>query len=692
MNNFQLATHYSAWWMLLFTILAFCYAWFLYQKIGPWGRTVNYFLASLRFLIVILIGLLFVDLKLIRIVNKVIQPTLVLAIDHSLSVQKGKADDWAQLMEKVPNFEKSLEKEGYNVQITTFDESHHSFPDSLELDYPQSNLDKLLRKAEADFKNEHLVAQVLFSDGIYNAGVSPNYFAYKSPIHTVGLGDTATRKDIGIKNISYNKVSYKGNKFPLIAELLNNGFDKAKATAQLWVDGKLKDQQEVNFSADPQLQTVNFLVEAEKAGVMSVEIRLLVPSEDQISQNNNRKIYPEIIEGKQKVALLAPSPHPDIKAIRAAIESSNSYEMEVFISSIKPVKKSKYDLVILFHLPDAAGVYQKEIKEFVDEGTPLWFIYGNSVNLRTFNQFNNIASVIPRRGNSDVVKPLVNSEFKLFSLTDYALKMINTMTPVNVPYGSYELAPQTDVLLFQSLAGINTERPLLMFSSGGNRKTGLMLAENFWQWRLQEFAVEERQDAFNELILKSVQYLAAREDKRRFKAYPTDSEYHNKKPVIFDTELYNDIFEQVYGNEVKLAITNQEGEVQNFSYTPLKGATTFEIGSLASGVYLYTAKTNFGQNNYELSGEFAVNDFNIEELQLTADFDLLRALSTKNKGQFVTINELDKLTKHLIENPYPAKIKSERKQSNLSELIWLYLLIFFLASVEWFLRKYLGSY
>jgi hypothetical protein len=56
---------------------------------------------------------------------------------------------------------------------------------------------------------------VLMSDGIYNAGISPLYSTFNFPVYTLGIGDTLQHVDVAIKNVSYNKIAYEGNKFPV---------------------------------------------------------------------------------------------------------------------------------------------------------------------------------------------------------------------------------------------------------------------------------------------------------------------------------------------------------------------------------------------------------------------------------------------------------------------------------------------
>jgi hypothetical protein len=54
--------------------------------------------------------------------------------------------------------------------------------------------------------------------------------------------------------------------------------------------------------------------------------------------------------------------------------------------------------------------------------------------------------------------------------------------------------------------------------------------------------------------------------------------------------------------------------------------------------------------------------------------------------------ELDDLMKELTSKKAQATIHSEEKYEALLNLKWIFFLLLALVSVEWFLRKYFGSY
>ncbi|MFC7669384.1 hypothetical protein ACFQT0_19980 [Hymenobacter humi] len=59
---------------------------------------------------------------------------------------------------------------------------------------------------------------VLLSDGLVNQGRSPAYSDYNFPIYSVAVGDTVPKRDLRLTGLTYNRVAFSGNRFPLEAE------------------------------------------------------------------------------------------------------------------------------------------------------------------------------------------------------------------------------------------------------------------------------------------------------------------------------------------------------------------------------------------------------------------------------------------------------------------------------------------
>ena len=66
------------------------------------------------------------------------------------------------------------------------------------------------------------------------------------------------------------------------------------------------------------------------------------PKADEFTtENNYRHAYIDVVEGKEKILIVAQAPHPDIKAIRYALEKNENYELSLFIPGLHEIKEDK---------------------------------------------------------------------------------------------------------------------------------------------------------------------------------------------------------------------------------------------------------------------------------------------------------------------------------------------------------------
>jgi hypothetical protein len=93
------------------------------------------------------------------------------------------------------------------------------------------------------------------------------------------------------------------------------------------------------------------------------------------------------------------------------------------------------------------------------------------------------------------------------------------------------------------------------------------------------------------------------------------------------------------------------------------------------------------------TGKFSVNKIELEQYELTANHALLYALSDKYNGQLIQPDSISQLT-DLINNNNKIKpsIYEVTSTSNLLNSKWIFWFILGLLSIEWFLRRFYGSY
>lgn len=689
----------SPMFLMLCLLLGAAYAFFLYRKKGPWSPFANKVLFLLRSVTVATIAALLLSPILKQVQRVIEEPALVFAIDNSSSISEVEdSTKLAELNKTLRRMAGDLSSK-YAIEYRSLSgDQQEIFPEKITYDKKSTNLQKFINDIRLDYEGRNLSGVVLVSDGIYNEGISPTFSAFNFDIYTLGVGDTVPKSDISIVSLFYNKISYQGNQFPMIAQITHSGYAGERATVSVFKGKKVLASERIKFGPDNQVQDVRFLIDANEKGYQRYQVVIEKKKNEFTYANNVHQAYVEIIEGKEQIALVAPAPHPDIKAIKAAVESNANYKVDQYILSLDQdvsrltASNKKYDLIIYHQLPDRRSTGTRLLQKLEKQGTSAMIIYGAQTDLMKFNQFNKVLTVDAIPNEYDKVSAVFNQGFTRFRFSEELQQVMDEFPPIMVPFGEMSLTGDAEALLYQQVGNIATSKPLIAVTSEGDAKRGVVMGEGLWLWKLSDYAKNGNNEAFNELITKLVQYLSSKEDKRKFKAYPIKNEFLTNEKVVFNAEVYNDLYERVYGNKIDLTITDAEGNQSDYSYVTNEKNTRYKISGLPEGVYRYTASTILGNQKETITGEFLVKELQIEHLNLTADFDLLRDLSDKTGSEFFRADQLHELEETLTARAAQGTIHTGETYLPFIHLKWLFFLLLALLSAEWFTRKYNGAY
>ena len=681
----------SPWFIVVSLLVGAAYALWMYWKPGPWPKGVHRLLTGLRFLAVSLLCFLLLGPLVRQIRNDYEAPTVVIALDNSSSLaQVSDSVALQAVANQLAELGESLEGD-FRIEYRTFDtESEEAIVRGVRYDHPETPLADLITDVKADYEGRNLSALVLASDGIYNQGRSPAYEALAFPVYMLGLGDTLPKKDLNLQAVFYNKIAYQGNRFPLVAEVASEGYGNISTQIEVRQRGRVIAREMVAFDQSPQVKEVQFLLSAEEQGLQRYEVVVVPVADEFTTQNNRRGVYLDVVEGREKVLIAAAAPHPDVKAIRASLEKNANYEVKVFIPGLTDYEAEKYDVVILHQLPSVRHSLPGPVRGLIEDGASTWLIWGKQTNILQFNQVSTVLEMAASGNQTDQVTPIFEPNFSRFRYPDEYQGVANRYPPVTVPFGRVNMKTAAEVLFRQRVGNIETSKPLWVLSTGEAQKQAVTLGEGLWQWRLQEYNRQGSQQAFDELVSKTVQYLSTREDKRKFKVYPLANEYNENEPVILETEVYNDIYEEVYGQPITLSVTDEDGASTEYTYTTSAANTRYRLGGLQEGIYQYTATTSIDGEILYSTGAFTIRNRQLESLSLTANHALLRTVAEQSGGLYTT-NPAE-IEEALQAQPAQALIHTSEEYLPLVNMPWVFFLVLLLLSVEWVMRRYFGSY
>jgi hypothetical protein len=681
---------HSPWWILACLAAGGLYAAILYFRDKFFEKKIKYLLACLRGIGVAAIAFLLLAPVLRSIRNDAEKPSIVIAIDNSLSMTLSQDSlERAKWLDRLQIIQKKLEDAGAEVALQTLDKENDW--KKLRFRNQITDLGRILTDIDNDYENRNLDKVLLVSDGIHNQGISPEFLTLKFPVYTLGIGDTTTRKDLAVQAVFFNKIAYLGNKFPIVAEIKNNGFEERVVNVSLLANGTNIASQTLRLRKED-ISEVDFLVQAKQKGMQRYTIAVEVLEGEWTAQNNARDAIVEVIDGKEKILLLATSPHPDIKALKSMIERNENYSLEVVVAGVGQPQEDKYDLIIAYQVPDATGAINTVLENFKKRDIPVFYILGANSDLSKFTDINPLVNLRGRSGDVDEIFPQLNPTFVKFNLDAEKLRILSKMPPLQVPYGDYALKTNGEVLLYQNVGRLQTKKPLLALLMDKQNKSAVLAGEGIWKWRLEEYEQTDSNAIIDDFFLKVIQFLSSKDDKRKFRIYTTNNEYLSFENVVFEAEAYNELYEKLANVKVSLSLQNEEGKNFNYSFTISGGTTKFEIANLPKGIYKYAATADILGKTEKATGEFVVKDLQLETLSSTADFTLLRKVAQNTQGKFYTMSQLDNLEKDLLASKKPDLLHTSEELLEIIHLRWLFFALLLILSVEWFLRKYLGSY
>lgn len=695
MHQERLVFESSPGWIIVCLLAGVGYALLLYRTKHPWSELVNWTLFGLRAVLASFLAFLLLG-PIVRQVNNLIEkPLFAILYDNSASIKEG-MDSVATnaLYNDIRSLSESLQQKGYEVK--TLDLNGREIQQAIQYTEPVTNIQGALAHVADRFEGKKIEGALLISDGIYNSGISPLYTSHRFPVNTLGIGDTTQRIDIAIRNVAFNKIAYEGNRFPVRVEVLSKGVSNRSLMITLSKGGKLVDQQTKPIGPDG-LITIDFKPLANETGIQKFDLTVEALAEELNKRNNRASIFVEVVEGKKKILLIASTPHPDVKAIRSVIEKNSNYEFLLHIPGVSEqthatLKDEKIDLVIFHQSPDQRSRTKELFLQFAKAKTPMFIILGKQSDLPLLVTQGAPLKLDGLPREYDDVTPVINPAFNNFTISSEAKSIVAEFPPVSVPFGKIQIPLSATTLLFQRVGNLTTEKPLLAIDNSSERKVGIFLGEGLWRWRLDEYRTSEKTDGFDEVIGKLIQYLSTSDEKTKFRSYPIQQEFSEVEPVVFESQVYNDIFEPVFGNTISIELFDEAGKQTRYSYVLSPGNIRYQIGGLKEGVYRYRSRTTINGQPEEVKGQFVVVLRQAELQNLTADFDLLRKLSANTGGKFYAQTSIQKLVSDLTVKEATAVIRSEEKYDSLINLKWIFWVLLGMITVEWFMRKFYGSY
>lgn len=662
-------------------IIALLLALFQYIYKSKKRSKITILLTFLRFLTIFSILLLLINPKFDSTLYYNEKPRLVVAIDNSESVKYLEQD------KKAKNFVALLKNddglnERFDLEFFTFGKNINTL-DSLAFNEKQTNPTLLFEQFSEVYANT-LAPMVLITDGNQTYGNDYEYVAqkYKQVIFPLILGDTTSYNDLRIEQLNVNKYAYLKNKFPIEVIAVYNGHDNVHSQLNITSGNTVVFSQNLTFNKDQSSQIIHLNLPADIPGVHSYKAEIVAIANEKNTINNIKNFAVEVIDKKTHVAIVSDMIHPDLGALKRAIESNELRQASIVTPSEYLNSTDDFQQLILYQ-PN------QNFKSVYDQIETLqlntFTILGTKTN---WSELNNLQpyfkQTITNQYEDFQAEP--NSNYNVFIVENLNF---SDFPPLQTEFGETIFSVATEVILYKTVNGIPLKEPLLLTFEADQKRAAVLNGEGIWRWRAQVYLNENSFYPFDDFIGKIIQYLDSNQKRSRLNV-SYESFYNGNDNLVITAQFFNKTFEFDKTANLEIVLKNKdEGQSVNFPFILKNTNYQVDLSGMPAGDYEFTVKSL--DENISMSGSFKILDYNVEQHYLNANVSKLQNVATYSQGKAYFIDKTSTFINHLMTDERFATVQKSSK--NVVPLIdWKFLLAFiaFSLSAEWFIRKYTG--
>jgi len=640
---------------------------------------VNLFLAFLRFASIFLILLLLINPIITKNTLEIVKTPLAIVVDNSSSVTFLNAKEKASELYKKINSNAAIQDK-FDVQSYQFDTN---FEPSSTFNFKgtQTNLEVIAKNLKSINRNV-IFPTVIITDGNQTSGNDYVYsFDAVNKVYPVILGDTTKLFDLKIAQLNVNKYAFYKNKFPVEVFLQYSGTKTVSADFNITQGNSVISKQSILFSPSKKTAILNLLLPANKVGLQVFKASITSREKEKNTFNNTKNFAVEVIDQKTNVAIISTINHPDVAALKRAIETNAQRKVTIVKSNdIKSLQD--YNVLILYQ-PN------NEFKSVFDSAKlariNTFIVTGNNTDFNFLNQ-NQSSLSFKMSGQKEDYMSTFNSQFNLFAIDNIGFE---NFPPLQNPFGNVTGNGNVSVLLSSKIRNIETNAPLLAFTENQGKRTAFLLGENSWKWRLQSHIDNQSFAKYDVFIDKIIQFLASNNSKKSL-VVEHESFYNSGEAIEISAQYFNKNYEFDEKARLTIAVTNTKTK-QTKNYDLLKGNNSYTVNldGLAAGSYNFSVKELNSKTTY--SSHFEILDFDIEKQFVSPDVEKLSQLALQTEGKEYYPDQADILIKSLLDNEeYKSIQKNNVTKTPLIDWVWLLVLISILLATEWFVRKYNG--
>lgn len=717
-ENLTLKLDWPNWlFFILIFVLGTISFFYYFRTLPPLSKFRRAFLISLRASGLIIVFFIVLSPILQLIYKEDEKPIVAVLLDNSASMKI--SDSYGERGDSLEYVYKNISKinpgDSLGVRSFFFDLRFESaLNDTLGFQTDGTNIEQAVRAVTDTLSGHNLQAIILVSDGIYNQGSNPNLAtqAFTAPIYTVMIGDSTAPKDVVVKRLQTNQITYVNKELPVEVTLWQNGFEGERVLVTLMQGNEQIARKTITFEESGFEQKVELAFTPKKVGDFNYTVHVQSMPDEITEKNNSQNIRIRVLKSKIQVLILSGAPDFDRHFLSYFGEQLKDYRFtfltesspgNYYEGSFNEIRLDSIDLIMFHGFPTSRsnGEHVRKVFQEVERRKlPLFWALTQSTHIPALNAYkdllpfasnsrlNPVENVFARLTNGGVLHPIMRLDE-----SETANNLIWSELPPLEVYGGIK-PKQGSQLLLQSgeiRPGRNVrgnDLPILYTYRQGGIKHLVFAASNFGFWHFQLQEDLSRDQMMIKFMDRSIRWLVNREDINQIQIQPVQRTFNLGDAVTFSGKVYDEFYRSIQDAQVTIRIKNEEKDVSEKMNSVGAGFYQHAFGGLPEGEFEYTVTAEKdGRRIGERKGKFAVRPFFLEYQQTAGNVDLMRQLASRTGGQFYRPAEFFK--------KFPRTSFESRIQYSSTEyflwdyLHWLFILILIFGA-EWFLRKRWG--
>ncbi len=695
--------------LLIVGVLSGLFAYYQYKRtIPPISKSLRIFLGIIRGSAFACILLLLFAPEITAIWRITESGKLIIAIDKSASMG---------LMEKNQNrLSRALDIAGNIIDRTNnqveiviygFDTDTMKFQ-NLTMDTTRlgTNIDKSL--SSILMTEENTTDLVLITDGNFSIGDNPLYSEYINRINlfSIGIGDTLDMPDLMIAEVKSNRIVYQNQATQIQVYVMSRGIKTQRLTLSMKQGNRIFQAKELQLNGEGKISAVEFEVIPEKIGLNQYDFYLQTIPGEAITQNNYYTISMEVLKGKVEVGLLAEKPGYETKFLHQMFSDQDDIQFHMSIT----VKKGKYfisnpdkfidslDVLILHDYPSPSQTDSRTgpfLSRLNSRRIPALIILSENISNTQLESIKNFFPIKSIRYSEHIIetqiKPTIEGKLlpvlSIFEDDETEEKFWSISPPIHYPYSDISFESPVKILLQTSklLNNNKSGQPVLIAHDTRGRKGILMLGSGFWRWHLLLSEDKIYRNSWQLMLKNLVRWLDTGSVDKNVILSANKKIFQVGDNIFLNTQVYDGSFKVINDGLIRTNVSGPSVSFEIESNFLENGRYEGSFMPLVPG--RYNIRSEAWRNNIKLGTddiELVVTTVNREFLNTKQNHRFLKRLAEKTGGKYFDEDDTGDLINYLNLKP---EINRKSETMELWNRLPILLLIIFLLSLEWFIRK-----